>query len=180
MDSFRFDPFPTLKTDRLVLRKLDQKDAAIIFDYQSNKENFPFVDMPIYTSMYEAHQYIEKMNAGVESNRWIIWAIAESATDNILGTVSIWNLTTNPRKGELGYGLFPGNTGKGFMSEALKKVVEYGLDNMGLSAIEAYTHADNEKSLALLEKHHFSKVSTVTEPNSVGESVDMAVYWLEA
>ena len=62
-------------------------------------------------------------------------------TNSILGTISIWNISREQSKAELGFGLFPGSLGKGIMSEALVKVVEYGFNKMGLKTIEAYTNA---------------------------------------
>jgi len=117
------------------------------------------------------------MNAGVENDKWIIWAIADANTNIILGTISIWNISKEKSKGELGYGLFPGNLGKGIMSEALNKVVGYGFDNIGLKTIEAYTNAMNRKSIALLERNNFTKISSFVETaTSNGESMEMVIY----
>lgn len=172
-----FKDFPNLKTDRLLLRKLVSDDDRYIFEYQSNKENFQFVDMPIYTNIEEVENYINKMNNGVEKNKWIIWAIADINTNTILGTISIWNISKEKSKAELGYGLFPGNIGKGIMSEALKKVVEYGFNNMGLKIIEAYTSTRNQKSIALLERNDFSKKSLFVETETLsGEPMEMVIY----
>lgn len=177
MDTFNFNPFPTLKTDRLLLRPLEMNDDTFIFEYQSNKENFKYVDMPIYTCIEDAKNYIMNMNSGVAKNKWIIWAIADANTNKILGTISIWNLSQEQLKGELGYGLFPHNSGKGFMSEALKTVVDYGFTSMGLTSIEACTNSLNSKSIALLERNNFTKVSSFIETNiSNGQPTDMVVY----
>lgn len=172
-----FNPFPILRTDRLLLRQLEISDYGLIFQYQSNKENFEFVDMPVYTSIKDAQNYIIKMNAGVENNKWIIWAIADSRTNIILGTISIWNISMEQSKAELGYGLFPGNLGKGIMSEALKKVVEYGFNNMGLKTIEAYTNAMNKKSIGLLERNDLNRISSFMETKTLnGEPMEMVIY----
>lgn len=80
-------------------------------------------------------------------------------------------------KAELGYGLFLGNKGKGIMSESLRKVVEYGFNTMGLETIEAYTNADNIKSITLLERNNFTKKPSFIEtetPNDV--PIEMVIY----
>lgn len=178
MGQISFSPFPVLQTDRLLLRQLESSDDQLIFEYQSNKENFQFVDMPVYTSIEEAQNYIIKMNTGIANNRWIIWAIADQCTNRILGTISIWNLSIEESKAELGYGLYPGNLGKGIMSEALKKVVAYGFYHMGLKTIEAYTSTMNEKSIALLERNKFTPIASIIEDTSNGEPMEMAIYEL--
>lgn len=172
-----FNSFPTLRTDRLLLRQLQSSDYKLIFQYQSNKENFKYVDMPVYTKIEEAQNYILKMNSGVKDNKWIIWAISEMNTNKILGTISIWNISKKEQKAELGYGLYPGNYGKGIMSEALKKVVEHGFNNIGLKTIEAYTNVVNKKSIALLERNNFTKKSLFTENETIsGEPMEMVIY----
>lgn len=177
VNKLNFNPFPTLKTDRLLLRQLVVNDDERIFEYQSNEENFEFVDMPIYTSIEETQNYVTKMNAGVSSNQWIIWGIADAKTNSVLGTISIWNISTEQSKAELGYGLFPGSLGKGIMNEALVKVVEYGFEIMGLKTIEAYTNAMNHKSIALLERNQFTKISSFIETETSNEvPVKMVVY----
>lgn len=177
MNELNFTPFPTLRTDRLILRQIIEEDDQLIYNYQSNKDNFPHVDMPVYTGIDEARKYISKMNHGVENNQWIIWALADPKTNRILGTISIWNISKEDSKAELGYGLFSGNIGKGFMSEALKNVIEYGFNTMGLKEIEAYTNRDNTKSIALLERNQFMKVSDFKETDTFsGDPMDMVIY----
>jgi [ribosomal protein S5]-alanine N-acetyltransferase len=178
--TFKFSPFPTLKTERFTLRKLQMSDAKLIFNYQSNKAHFQFVDMPVYEKIEEAEQYIQSMNKGVENDKWIIWAIKDDETDAILGTISIWNLSLEGRKGELGFGLFPGNRGKGIMDESLKSVVNFGFNSMGLREIDAYTNTKNERSISLLERNGFIKIRTVMDPHTFsGEPMEMAIFNLK-
>jgi [ribosomal protein S5]-alanine N-acetyltransferase len=176
MEELNLSPFPTLKTSSLILRQLNSDDAGPIFTYQSNKDNFPYVDMPLYTDIAEAKAYIEKMNAGVKDNKWIIWAITDNNSEEILGTISIWNISFESETADLGYGLFSGSRGRGIMSEAIKMVVEYGFNKMGLIKLEACTNSLNHKSIALLERNGFSYSSTFEEPSSDGEITNMEVY----
>ena len=56
---------------------------------------------------------------------------------------------------EIGYELNPKIQQKGIMSEAMKTVLEFGILQMNLKIIEAYTHKNNVASIALLEKYNF-------------------------
>ena len=75
MNDLNFNPFPTLRTESLVMRQLKKSDDRLIFEYQYDKENFKYVDMSIYTSIEDAQNYIVKMKTGVDNSKWIIWAI---------------------------------------------------------------------------------------------------------
>lgn len=177
MNDLDFSLFPTLKTNRLLLRKLEMYDDQLIFAYQSNRDNFPFVDLPVYTKIGETRSYIKKMNTGLKNNKWLIWAIADISTNKILGTISIWNISTEEAKAELGFGLFTGNLGKGIMSEALQKVVEYGFQIMGLKTVEAYTNTANLSSRILLERNNFTKSASFLETEtSDGVPREMVIY----
>ncbi len=180
MNKPSFTPFPEIHTDRLVLRPLKPEDAPIIFNYQRYKDNFPHVDMPVYENLQEAEAYIEKMKAGVSKDHWIIWGIADPDTDEVLGSISIWNINLETATAEFGYGLYPGNSGKGYMTEALLAASEYGLHTLGFVHLEAYTNVENAPSLALLERCGFVKTKEITEETSDGQAMTMAVYVIEA
>ena len=132
--------------------------------------------MPVYTDIAEAKTYIEKMNAGIKDKKWIIWAISDNNSKEILGTISIWNISLELETADLGYGLFSESRGRGIMSEAIKRVVSYGFNNMGLIKIVACTNSLNQKSIALLKRNGFGYSSTFEEPSSNGHIVNMDIY----
>ena len=45
------------------------------------------------------------------------------------------------------------------MQEATSKIIEFGIQLLGLNSIEAYTHSENQSSTKLLEKFNFKKHS---------------------
>ncbi len=171
MRPLNFHPFPILKTPRLLLRALIHADAPALFQYQSDKRNFPFVDMPVYQELTEAEDYIASRHEGIKKNQYIIWAIADRQTDRIIGTISLWNFNLEDARAEYGYGLFPGNHGRGIMTEALQSIETYGVKILGLHTIEAYTHEENQKSQKLLERTGYRFQETVIEHDT-----PMAIY----
>jgi len=174
MRNLNFNPFPILKTERLVLRKLELKDAPLFFEYQSNKQNFIHVDMQIFTDISQTYKYIKEKNKGIQQNKWILWAIVDINTDRILGTISIWNFNLEKEKAEFGYGLFPGNTGKGIMTEAILQAIDYGFKDLGLKTLEAYTSINNVKSISLLKRTNFKYDSKIKEGTGI-----LAIYKIE-
>ena len=77
MKNLNFNPFPILRTERLLLRQLEVKDAPLYFNYQSSKQNFLHVDMPVYTDISQALTFIKEKKDGVQQNKWILWAITD-------------------------------------------------------------------------------------------------------
>ena len=174
MKNLNFNPFPTLRTKRLVLRKLEVRDAPLFFEYQSNKQNFIHVDIPVYTDISQTFTYIKEKNEAVQQNKWILWAITDINSDRILGTISIWNFNMEKETAEFGYGLFPENIGKGIMMEALLRAIDYGFKELGLKILEAYTSINNVKSISLLKRANFKYDSEIQEGTGT-----LAIYKIE-
>ena len=174
MKNLNFNPFPILRTERLLLRQLENKDAPLFFEYQSNKKNFIHVDMPVFTDISQTYAYIKEKNEAVRRNKWILWAIADINTDQILGSISIWNFNQEKEKAEFGYGLFPGNIGKGLMKESLLRAINFGFNDLGLKTLEAYTSINNVKSISLLTRTNFRYDSKIKEGTGI-----LAIYKIE-
>lgn len=180
MIPLNFSPFPILTTERLILRQLTAEDAKTLYDYQSDKKNFEFVDMPIYKTIDEAHKYIESRNLGVQQNKYIIWAIELASSKKIIGTISLWNFDVDNNKAEFGYGLFPEYRGNGYMKETLRRVCRYGFYKLELDEIEAYTNIINIPSKSLLENCGFTYMKTIKEKTFSGDMMEMAVFRKES
>src|SRR5690606_2517771 len=101
-------------------------------------------------------EFIRKINKGIAENESILWGITlNENVQKIIGTICLWNVSIEENKAEIGYVLHPDFQGKGIMQEAVKAVIDYGLNTMQLDKIEASIHPENIKSIRLLEKYDF-------------------------
>ena len=153
MNNFSFETFPTLKTERLILRELTFSDVGVVFDLRSSKEINKFVGTKLVENNDEAKDFIIKCNDLYKVKNRVLWGIEYQK--KIIGTIVLHNISLNEKYGEIGYKLKPEFQKKGIMSEALKKILNFGIEKMNLKIIEAYTHKNNISSIALLEKHNF-------------------------
>lgn len=176
----RFAPFPNLETENLILRKMDQNDVGDIFEMRKDTRMHEYTDTKVDENIDETKAYIDKMNKGVDDDKWIIWAIEHKQTNKVIGTISIWNFDSEQKSGELGYGIIPDYQGKGLMKEALLSVVKYGFDKMNLYVLDAYTEEKNLSSIKLLEKCDFTEIKRVDDEGYFSNRVyHMVVYRLE-
>ncbi len=166
MQTFLFAPFPTLRTERLLLRDPAFDDREPLSALRSNKEVNRYIDRPETTTLEDADAHIQKVRNGIASGKSIYWIICLAETQEIVGTICLWNLSDTHMVGECGYESFPRFHGKGLMSEALKAVLAYGFDEMELEEIEAFTHKENARSQRLLLRHQF-----VLVPERIDEDV---------
>lgn len=175
-----FMPFPVFETKNLILRRINYNDINDLFEMRKDPAMNEYVDNKLEENREETKAYIDKMNKGIDDNKWIIWAIEHKESKKVIGTISIWNINMEQETGELGYGIIPQFQGRGLMKEALLTVTKYGFTVMELQAIDAYTEEHNIKSIKLLEKCNFSEINRVDDEGYFSNRVyHMVVYRLE-
>lgn len=160
MGDKNFTPFPVLKTERLTLRQLASSDANEIFTLRSDSNVNKYLDRKPGTSIDDAKIFIRAINENIQKNDAVYWAITFNSADKLIGTICLFSFSDDNLKAEIGYELLPGFQGKGIMQEAISKVIDFGIQHIGLNSIEAYTHPDNQRSTRLLEKCNFKKNSS--------------------
>lgn len=157
MYSLNFSPFPTLTTEHLILRQLQPGDETSIYILRSNEIVNQYLDRPRANNIEDARKHIEKLGAGINNNDLKYWAICFKVDSTLVGTICLWNISIQESKAEIGYELLPEHHGKGIMQEVIPVVIKYGFETMKLKKIEAELHANNLKSIKLLEKFKFKK-----------------------
>ena len=141
--------FPQLETERLILRELVDSDSRALFRNYSDEDIAKnFLDGPL-TDIEQAVQFIDAFRAEFRQGEAITWAVSLKGADEFVGTCS-YMMEANSCA-EIGYDLSKAHWGKGLMSEALRSIIEYGFDELGLQRIKADTLSENSRSIRLLE-----------------------------
>ena len=158
-----FISFPVLLTERLILRRMKDEDVDDLFNMRKDPEMHEYTDTMPDQAIKETFSYMEKMDKGIEEGKWILWVLETKLSGRVIGSVSIWNFNDKKTTAELGYGIIPFEQGKGYMTEALRKVLEFCFKELGMEWIEAYTEEDNSKSTSMLERLGFVEVNRVID-----------------
>jgi len=181
MKEFNFTPFPRIITNRLILRQVSIKDANEIFILKSDDDVLKFLDKSKTKTIDEIKQFIDKVNTGIANNQWILWGITLKGSTSVVGTICIWNISEHKTKADIGYEMIPEYHGRGIMQESLEAIIKYGIERMGLTSLEAVTHPNNVKSVKLLERNNFTKISDINETSTLdGKEVVLALYALSS
>jgi [ribosomal protein S5]-alanine N-acetyltransferase len=152
-----FNPFPTLETDRLLLRQIIRTDADALFIIRSDAEVMRYIPRPIATTVDDVFPFIEMLDDFLEKGERINWAIVLKETNQLVGMIGFVNMKLAHYRAEVGYALAAKFHRKGIMTEALKRIVQFGFETMKLHSIEAIVDADNKASNALLVDFGFVK-----------------------
>jgi RimJ/RimL family protein N-acetyltransferase len=160
---FNFEVFPRIETPRLILRELLEEDADAVFRIFSDPEVMKYYDIDVFASIEQAQALIERQKHRFEQKERFRWGIALKVNDTIIGTGGYvaWNrMWCNA---ELGYDLARLYWGQGIMTEALRAMIQFGFERMGLNRIEAEVMPDNIASIQLLRKLGFQEEGVLHE-----------------
>ena len=174
-----FNSFPFLTTNRLVLRQPRLEDALALFAIKSN---------PLVTASYgqEPHLAIERTRAWIERlladfahREALFWCLALKGGETAIGAGGFWNFDAGFLCAEIGYELHPDYWERGLMGEALRAMLAYGFEQLGLHRIEANPLAGNDASQKLLEKLGFKLEGTLRQRHFFrGAYLDQLYYGL--
>ncbi|HRH64918.1 MAG TPA: GNAT family N-acetyltransferase [Bacteroidia bacterium] len=174
-----FSPFPELKTERLVFRRITAEDAPEIFSLRSDERAMQFIDRPRAKTMEDALDLIRIFDDGINNNESITWGMALIPDMKIIGSIGFWRIVPAHYRAEIGYMLHPDYHEKGLMTEAVLKMIDFAFEKMGLHSIEANINPKNAASAKLLEKTGFVKEAYFRENYFYnGKFLDSMIYSL--
>jgi ribosomal-protein-alanine N-acetyltransferase len=157
MLEFNFSPFPNLETNRLNLRRLKSEDVSEIFALRSNPEIMKFIPRPLMKTREEALEFISVMDANVNNNILLNWAITTKEEDKLIGMIGFYRMKPENYRAEVGYILSAEFHGQGIITEALERIIQFGFEEMKLNSIEAVIDPENFGSEKVLLKNNFIK-----------------------
>lgn len=143
---------PEIKTPRLVLRKLNSKDAKDMYEYSSKSEVTKFLSWTEHESEKYTKKYLKFIASKYKSGEYLDWGITLKSSGKLIGTCGFTSIDLSNSKGEIGYVLNPAFCHNGYAAEAVKAVLEYAFDTLELNRMEARVMEGNIPSVKLLEK----------------------------
>lgn len=151
-----FKRFPSLTTNRLLLRQIQPEDAEALFATFSDEEAMQFYGHEPHRSLDETHRSIEQTQAHYARREAIRWGITLKGEDKVIGSCSFHHFDTGFSRAETGYELNRTFWRQGLMVEAMSAVLTYGFTELGLHRVEAIIDMANEPSKKLLLKLGFT------------------------
>lgn len=178
MLTLSFTRFPTLRTERLLLREITPDDAAALFSMRSDPLTMRYIGKPPQKDIHEASALIESIRHMFAQNEAVTWAVCLSENPALLvGTIGFWRMDKPNHRCEIGYMLNADYWRRGIMDEAMGAVLEYAFKVLDFHSIEANTDPENEASGRILEKHGFVQEAYFRENFYVeGKFLDSRIY----
>jgi len=145
------DGFPVLTTLRTTLREIVPADAAALFAFRSDAEEQRYNDPPL-TDVDEAGALVERLAREYRDDGVVRWGLTVGRDDVVVGLLGYNSWNRDDARAEIGYDLARRLWGRGLAAEAVRAVVDFGFDRMGLNRIGVRTDAANLRSVRLLDR----------------------------
>ncbi|MEK8032879.1 GNAT family protein [Ideonella sp. DXS29W] len=148
--------FPTLQTPRLILREIVADDADALFSIHGDADRMKWFGTDPLPDRDTALRLVDTFAGWRQmANPGTRWGIEVKGRPGLGGSCGLFAWNRSWRKCALGYELARELEGQGYMSEALRRVIEWGWAEMALNRIEAQVHPDNAGSMAVLVRLGF-------------------------
>lgn len=168
-----------LHTPRLRLRPLRDWDASALFGIFSDPRVMRYWSTPPWPHIDEAHKLIAQDVEALAKGKYLRLGIERTSDDRLIGNCSLFNLSEQCRRAEIGYGLAHAEWGHGYMDEALGALLDHGFAQLDLNRVEADIDPANIVSARSLERLGFRAEGYLRERWIVGGQVsDSRLYGL--
>ncbi|MEO7978774.1 GNAT family N-acetyltransferase [Flavobacterium sp.] len=179
MLNFNFAPFPVIKTERLVLRRITDEDVNEVFELRSNAETMRYIPRPLAKTTEDALIHIATIEEKIILNEGINWGITLKDNSKLLGIIGYYRMQPENYRAEIGYILLPEFHGRGIITETVKRLITYGFNDLKLHSIEAIIDPENSASEKVLQKCGFVKEGHLRECQFYeGKFIDKVIYSL--
>jgi len=170
-----------LRTARLDLRALASTDADALFALRSDPVVQRYGSHTPWTQRQAAVDYIGRDEQGMAAGRHAQLAIVRRADAELIGTGTLYALDAQCRRADLGYALHPSAWGRGYATEAVTALLDWGFEQLDLNRVEADVDPRNTPSARLMERLGFIREGCLRERWIVGGEVcDSLMYGLLA
>jgi len=141
-----FRKLPILETERIILRNIHLNDYSDIFEYASIEETSKYTTWYPHKSPSDSREFIKSQIFSQSLNKPVNWAMELKKNAKMIGTCGFMSFNDNSSSVEIGYVLSPFHQGKGYMTEAMKRIFEYTFIDLDINEIIAHCFVENHKS----------------------------------
>ena len=149
------------------LRAFREEDAARVVEACRDERTRAWLgDLPSPYDEEAALSFIRGRTGVRARGDGLSWAVADPTSDELLGSVGLFDLTDDLAYGEVGYWTHPAARGRGVMTAAVGLVLTHAFETLGLQRVKAYAARDNAASRRVLEangltEHGVERLGTV-------------------
>lgn len=169
-----------LKTERLFLSEMTLADTEILFGYWSDDLVTRYMNIEPFQSLQPVEEMIRMLRQLEMEGKALRCVIILQATGEIIGTCGFNYIDHENQRAEIAYDLGTRFWKRGYATEAVQALMEWGIESFKLHRMEAKVDPRNEASISLLEKLGFQEEGLLRDYEKIGtEYQDLKLFsWL--
>lgn len=148
--------FVVLETPRLILKGISPELMNTIFN---EMDKAAIQQLLGHRTEQEYEEELAKHLKGYASynRRFLLFLLMEKESKKIIGRCGLHNMNLEDKRAEIGYIMREESfKSKGFMSEAVDRIIAYGFEEIKLNRIEAMVGINNVPSQKILHRFNFT------------------------
>ena len=172
----------TIETERLILRRFTMDDVQNMFDnWASDDDVTRYVTWPTHTDTSVTEMIVGHWVESYQKDDFYNWAIELKSIGQVVGNIAVVRIRELAQSAEIGYCLGKAWWHQGIMSEALKAVMDYLFDRVGMNRVEARHAVENPHSGGVMEKCGMTYEGTLRQYGWCNQGiVDLKMYAMVA
>ena len=152
---------PVLECGSLLLRELRPSDAADMFDYARREDVTRFLTWEPHPDVTYTRDWLSFVSGKYRSGEFFDWAVTlaqpvfagEKAKPHVMiGTCGFTSIDTASNSTEIGYVLNPSYQGRGYATEAVKRVLRFAFEELEFNRVEARYIIGNDRSRRVMDR----------------------------
>ncbi|GGA97687.1 N-acetyltransferase [Brucella endophytica] len=142
------------ETERLIIRNWQDSERALFHEINSDPDVMEFFGF--IRSRDQSDELFDRLQRDIDETGYGFYALEERASGACIGFTGLVRTDLEPhfRKGtvEIGWRLAKRHWGKGYVTEAGRRLFTLGFDERGLDEIVSFAVHNNRRSTAVMER----------------------------
>jgi len=168
---------PIITAPRVVLRWISEDDIDSLYEIFSNPKVMRYWSTVPLPNRDAAVALQREIATGNDRETMLKWGIALRDSNKMIGTTTLFNLSLDNGRAEIGYAMAHDYWGKGYMNEALQALVSHAFEVMELRRLEADVDPRNAASIRTLERLGFQREGFLRERWHVNGEIQDALFY---
>ncbi|QQK08844.1 GNAT family N-acetyltransferase [Miniphocaeibacter halophilus] len=167
-----------INTDRLLLRPFKYDDYRDMSDnWIGDIKIQSMLSEPAYTTKDEVISLLDNYISSYEKEDYYRWAIVEKESQSCIGQIAIFLVDNKNHFCEIEYCIGSLFQRKGYCTEAVKEIIDYGFSKINMHKIQVCHKENNMASKGVIEKCGFKYEGTLRDYFFIdGKYVDRFYY----
>jgi ribosomal-protein-alanine N-acetyltransferase len=164
-----------IETKRLKLTGFSPEDMSFIFENKSKNEIKKILGHRTEED-YLKEEYKYQNGYAAYNRSFLLFLLSEKTSNTIIGRCGLHNWNKEHNRAEIGYNMLDENfKEQGFMTEAVRAIIDYGFNTLKLHRLEALVGSNNAPSLKIIENNQFIKEGLLRQHFYVADKYEDSV-----